>query len=899
MLSKAYDPKAVEDRIYKMWEESGAFMADNSSDKESFTISMPPPNATGQLHLGHAVMLALEDIFIRFNRMMGKEALWVPGTDHAAIATESVVIKKIQEEEKIPDPRAKLGREELIKRIMHFVDGSQDTIRSQVRKMGASCDWSRERYTLDPSLNRCVNEIFTKMYKDGLIYRGHRIVNWDPKMQTTVADDEVEYVERKEPYYTFQYGPFQISTSRPETKFGDKYVVVHPDDERYSKFKDGETFECEWINGKITATVIKDAKIIDPEMGTGCMTVTPWHDKADFDLAERHGLDKEQVIDYEGKLLSIAGEFAGMPIEEARPKVVEKLREKGLLVKIDEDYVHNVALNYRGKGMIEPQIMEQWFIDVNKEVIPWKDKHMSLKEVMQDVIHSGDIKIIPNRFDKVYFHWIDNLRDWCISRQIWWGHRIPVWYKEGSDNVEMHVGVTPPEGDGWEQDPDTLDTWFSSGLWTWSTLVDPKLADDHSLSLEDLLEKSPDFKKFHSTNVMETGYDILFFWVARMILMTTYATGQIPFDTVYLHGMVRTREGKKMSKSDPSTCIDPLEIIPEFGADALRMSMIVGQSPGNDFRLYKEKIAGYRNFVNKLWNASRFVLMKCEEEGIDVHKVSGPGIRNPESGEMSLADRALDSSLEKLIQDATKGLNDYRLSEIGEQLYSFIWDYFCDWYLELSKGEANINMLVGAMRTFLILLHPYCPFVTEELWDQFKFEKSEGMLILQPWPSHSDRARLDPAAEKEFQTIIDVVSAIRRTRSEYNVNQSKKIDVILVSGSDSLLEGQSENIKRLGRVGNLTIQSGKFEGEHAASVFTKDVEVHVPLEGVIDVEKEKKRLADEKAQLEKFLGGVQGKLDNKKFMESAPEEVVTKERQKEEDAGEKLKKVEEKLATLS
>ncbi|MBU2213927.1 class I tRNA ligase family protein, partial [Patescibacteria group bacterium] len=370
MLPKTYDPKAVEDRIYAMWEESGAFKADAKSDKESFTVSMPPPNATGQLHLGHSVMLALEDIFIRFARAQGKEALWLPGTDHAAIATESVVIKKIQAEEGIPDPRAKLGRKELIKRIAHFVDESQDTIRSQVRKMGSSCDWSRERYTMDPSLNRCVNEVFTKMYKDGLIYRGHRIVNWDPKMQTTVSDDEIEYVEEKAPFYTFQYGPFQIGTSRPETKFGDKYVVMHPDDPRYEKYENGDQFECEWINGKITATIIKD-KVIDPEFGTGCMTITPWHDHTDFDLAERHELDKEQIIDFEGKLLPIAEEFAGMPIEEARTKIVEKLDKKGLLVGVDENYVHRIAVSYRGKGKVEPQIKEQWFIDVNKKVVPW------------------------------------------------------------------------------------------------------------------------------------------------------------------------------------------------------------------------------------------------------------------------------------------------------------------------------------------------------------------------------------------------------------------------------------------------------------------------------------------------------------------------------------------------
>ncbi len=529
MLPKAYDPSATEDRIYQLWEQSGAFIADATSAKEPFAVSMPPPNATGNLHLGHAVMLALEDIFIRFARMRGKEVLWVPGTDHAAIATESVVIKQIQKEEKIPNPRAKLGREELVRRITEFVSRSRGTIRGQIRKMGSSCDWSRERYTLDPALNRCVSEVFLKMYRDGLIYRGHRIVNWDPKLQTTVSDDEIVYEERTEPFYTFQYGPFQISTSRPETKFGDKYVVMHPDDERYAMYKHGDTFTAEWINGPVKATIIKD-KAVDPTFGTGVMTVTPWHDAVDFEIAERHRLDKEQIIGFDGKLLPIAGEFAGMRIEDARPKIVEKLTEKGLLVKTDEKYLHSIALSQRGKGMIEPQIKEQWFIDVNKRVVQWKRKEWSLKEVMQDVVKTGEIKIIPERFEKTYFHWIDNLRDWCISRQIWWGHRIPVWYRESANGVDIHVGVEPPDeiinnksqsgfptrdpgnnardvddNAGWQQDPDTLDTWFSSAMWTWSTLVDPQLALDKGLTLEEILLQSPDFLKFHPTQVMETG----------------------------------------------------------------------------------------------------------------------------------------------------------------------------------------------------------------------------------------------------------------------------------------------------------------------------------------------------------------------------------------------------------
>ena len=442
MLDKAYDPKAVEDRIYKMWEDGGAFKADVTSKKEAFTISMPPPNATGQLHLGHAVMLALEDIFIRFARMQGKEALWVPGTDHAAIATENVVIKLLKEQG-MKDPRKELGREALISKIADFVAQSQGTIRSQIRKMGSSCDWSRERYTFEPALNRCVNEVFKKMYDDGLVYRGHRIVNWDPKLQTTVSDDELVYVEEKAPFYTFQYGPFQIGTSRPETKFGDKYVVMHPDDERYAQYKHGDTFEAEWINGPVRATVIKDTAV-DPAFGTGVMTITPWHDTADFEIAERHGLEKEQVIDYTGKLLPIAEEFAGMKIEDARPLIVEKLRAKGLVTKEDLNYVHNKATNQRGGGTIEPQIKLQWFIDVNKEVVQWKGQQMSLKQVMHDVVDQGDIAIIPERFSKTYFHWIDNLRDWCISRQIYWGHRIPVWYR----GDETYTGAKAPEGKG-------------------------------------------------------------------------------------------------------------------------------------------------------------------------------------------------------------------------------------------------------------------------------------------------------------------------------------------------------------------------------------------------------------------------------------------------------------------
>ncbi len=901
MLEKAYDPKATEDRIYAQWEDSGAFKADAKSAKESFTVSMPPPNATGQLHLGHAVMLALEDIFIRFARMRGKEALWVPGTDHAAIATEAVVIKNLQKEG-MRDPRKQLGREKLLEKIREFVETSKSTIRGQVRKMGSSCDWTREAYTMEPALSRCVNEVFAAMYRDALIYRGHRIVNWDPKMQTTVSDDEIVYEERKEAFYTFTYGPFEISTSRPETKFGDKYVVMHPDDKRYAKYKHGDTFEAEWINGPVKATIIKD-KAVDPEFGTGVMTITPWHDHTDFEIAERQKLEKEQVIGFDGKLLPIAGEFEGMPILEARPKIVEKLKQKGLLVGVKEDYVHNVALSQRGKGMIEPQIKEQWFIDVNKRVVHWKRKQWSLKEVMQEVVKTGLIRIVPDRFEKTYFHWIDNLRDWCISRQIWWGHRVPVWYRTDGNAVDQHVGHVPPEGDGWIQDSDTLDTWFSSALWTWSTLVEKDLAADPDLTLQQILLRSPDFRKFHPTDVMETGYDILFFWVARMILMTTYVTGpiaeleygQVPFDTVYLHGLIRTRDGRKMSKSDPETMIDPLDMIAKYGADALRMSMIVGQSPGADSRLYEEKIAGYRNFVNKLWNASRFVLLECEKAGIDPKDVAAGSHAGKE---MSIADRALASGLQSLIDDVTKGLAEYRLSEVGERLYAFVWEFFCDWYLELSKGtEKNLPMLVDALRTIVTLLHPYCPFVTEALWTQIK-PKDAGMLIKQEWPVANGDLR-DRDAEKHLRLVIDAVTAIRRLRTEQSVEPGKEVTVTIVTKEyPKLFDAQAEHIRRLGKVGSLTIATSAKGLKDTASAILADAEVHLSLEGLVDKDAEKAKLTKEKADLERYAGSIEGKLKNKAFVERAPVELVTSEKEKLAATKEKLSKIEQRLKSL-
>lgn len=747
-----YDPSTTENRMSALWEEKSAFTADVSSSKEPYVISMPPPNATGELHIGHALFLTIQDVLIRTARLQGKEALWVPGTDHAAIATESVVIRNLQKEG-IKDPRRELGRDKLVAAIAEYVEQSRGTIRAQIRQMGASADWSRERYTLEPALNRCVNEVFKLMYDDGLIYRGHRIVNWDPKLQTTVSDDEIEWQTEKTPLYTLQYGPFAITTARPETKFGDKYVVMHPDDARYSEYPHGQKIELEWINGPVTATVIKDTAV-DPTFGTGVMTITPWHDAIDFDIAQRHELDREQIIDFEGRLLPSAGEFAGLRIDEARPKIIERLREKGLLVHMDENYTHNVATNSRGKGKIEPQIKLQWFVDVNKPAVTWQGKKMSLKAVMQNAVRGGDITIKPARFEKLYFHWIDNLRDWCISRQIWWGHRIPVWYK----GDETYVGHTLPEGEGWSQDPDTLDTWFSSALWTWSTLVDKDKALDPAIAFRDVLEQSPDFKRFHPTTVMETGYDIIFFWVARMILMTTYATGQIPFHTVFLHGLVTAKTGKKMSKSDPSSIIDPRDMIEKYGADALRFGLMYQMSYGAQAIKFDETaVKAARNFANKLWNLGRLLSSLPERE------------------EETPADHWITWRLNHTAALVTQSVQEYHFGEAAQTLHRFVWQDFADWYVEILKTTGSTTVARNVYRTMLVLLHPFMPHITEALWQMYY---QEGLLATQSWVA-GDAEGIVGIDVEQLERFKDVVSTVRSARTLLGIRPASTVDVAL------------------------------------------------------------------------------------------------------------------------
>lgn len=854
-LPKVYEASQYESDIYALWEKSGVFTADPASGKEHFSISMPPPNETGTLHIGHALFITLQDIMARHARQQGKDVLWLPGTDHAALPVNALIEKQLSDEG--IDKHA-IGREAFMERTREFVGNSRDTINSQIRAMGASVDWTRSRYTLDSSLNRSVSEVFVKMYNDGLIYRGHRIVNWDPNLETNVSDDEVVHKEEQGKFYTFKYGPFEIGTARPETKFGDKYVVMHPDDKRYKEYKHGDTFEAEWINGPITATIIKD-EAADPEFGTGVMTITPWHSQLDFEIAERHDLDREQIIDFHGKLLPIAQEFEGMYITEARDKIVEKLDKKGLLVNVDDNYVHNIALNERGKGQIEPQIRLQWFIDVNKPVVEWKGKKRSLKETMQAVVRDKDIDIIPERFEKIYFHWIDNLRDWCVSRQIWWGHRIPVWYRQDTDGrEETYVGTQPPtdQSEGWhewQQDPDTLDTWFSSALWTWSTLINPELANDYSLSLEELLECSPDFKAYHPTSVMETGWDILFFWVARMILATTYTTGQVPFEKVYLHGLVRTEDGKKMSKSNPDTIIDPLEVIPEYGTDALRFALIQGMSAGNDQRLGRSKIIANRNFSNKIWNIARYI------EG-----VIGDDASREDAKPKSAADHWILHKLRTSQDRISADLDNFRFSEAYDTLYHFLWDDLADWYIEASKAEPNKPLLAYLLESVLVLAHPFAPFLTETVWQTLAWEKDD-VLAARQLQKIIDSDGKQAAAFEEIQAIITEIRFIQKALQVSNRT--------LYHTSSDRLRDNADIISRLARLKAVSeVEDGS--GLHLTSTkHNAWLDIDSSAAEAYVSELEGKRTAQER-----IIKQLEGRLANKSYVDGAPEKVVNQTR---------------------
>jgi valyl-tRNA synthetase len=714
-LLKPYDPSTTEDRISTLWEESGFFNPDvciekgvTQADAKPFSIVLPPPNVTGTLHIGHAAMLVIEDIMVRFARMQGHRTLWIPGTDHAAIATQSKV-EKIIEKEGIR--KNDLGRDEFLKRVDAFAKDSHDTIVSQIKKMGASIDWSREAFTLDEKRTVAVRTAFKKMYDDGLIYRGHRIVNWDPKGQTVISDDEVVHEERKAKLYTFKYSkdfPISISTTRPETKVGDTAVAVNPNDERYAQYI-GKEYDVVFCGVPLHIKIVAD-DAVEKEFGTGALGVTPAHSQIDADIATRHNLPTKQVINEFAKMMVGGENLLGKKTTDARTLIIEWLTSEGLLEK-EEDVTQNISTAERTGGIIEPLPKLQWFINVNK---PIKDRdNKTLKELMLEPIKDGKITILPDRFERVYYNWVENLRDWCISRQIWYGHRIPVWYK----GDEIYCGIEAPDGNDWEQDSDTLDTWFSSGLWTFSTLGWP--------------EKTKDLETYHPTTVLETGYDIIFFWVARMILMSQYLIGEIPFETVYLHGLVRDAQGRKMSKS-LGNIIDPLDVSQKYGADAVRMSLIMGTGPGNDSKMSEDKIKAYKNFANKLWNITRFVLSSTE--GI---------VYDPNFPEHTEADRALFVERNEIIQAITKEMGEYKFYLAGDKIYQYTWARFADVIIEDSKAilggtdihakNSRAQFLLDTLAKVIITLHPFMPFVTEELWSLLPI-KDKKLLLVTAWP---------------------------------------------------------------------------------------------------------------------------------------------------------------------
>lgn len=700
---KPYQPQETETRIYDAWEESGYFNPDNlpaRKDGKPYTIVMPPPNANGNLHAGHALFIALEDILTRFKRMRGFKALWIPGADHAGFETQVVYEKKLEKEGR---SRFSMDPKDLYREILAFTLENKKNMEAQVRMLGASCDWSREKFTLDPDVVEEVQRTFVKMFADGLIYRGKRTVNWCPKHQTSLSDVETASVEETSPLYYFTYGPFTIATARPETKFGDKYVVMHPDDARYAKWKHGEELEVEWINGKVKATVIKDP-VIDREFGTGVMTITPAHDTTDFEIAKRHTLPYEQIIDFRGKLLPIAGEFAGMKILEAREKVVQTLAAKGLLAKTDEKYTHVVKRCYKCNTLIEPQVKDQWFV-----------KMAPLAQMAIESVNRGETKFVPDNFEKIFRYWMENTLDWNISRQIVWGIPIPAWFKNrGTPEEEAVAGMEKPRGDGWEQDTDTFDTWFSSGQW-------PLLVTG--------FPKEKDFKTYYPTDVMETGHDLIFKWVPRMVIFGLYLGKKAPFHTVYLHGLVNDPAGKKMSKSKGNV-INPLDLTAKFGADALRMGLVVGNTPGQDLALREDKIKGYKHFANKLWNIARFVLENTKNA--DPH------------ASLTDADAALKKSFDALAKDVTLDIEEYRIYLAAEKLYHYVWHEFADKILEESKpilagDDAGAKasrqaLLLALLDGSLRLLHPFMPFVTEEIYQSMP-TKDADFLMVASWPS--------------------------------------------------------------------------------------------------------------------------------------------------------------------
>lgn len=883
-IPTAYNPQKVEGKIYKTWEQSGYFNPDKlpkrKNGKKTFSIAMPPPNATGVLHMGHAMMLAIQDAQVRHHRMKGEKTLWIPGTDHASIATQNVVEKLLLKQ---GIKKEDLGREKFLKEVNRFVAKSKKTIKNQVKKMGSSCDWSRERYTLDEGLSEAVATVFVKMHKDGLIYKGWRMVNWCPRCVSTLADDEVNYKEVNGNLYYIKYlikegGFLTVATTRPETLLGDTALMVNPQDERYKEYV-GKISQMPLTKREIS--VFAD-EYVDISFGTGVLKITPGHDPNDFKLGKKHKLDMIDIFNDRGKVDEKSAEYynfkkySGMDRFEARKQIVEDLRSEGLLIKI-EPHKHNVGHCYRCDTVIEPKVSQQWFVAVNKKLNSPAGGGKSLKQKAVETVKSGKIKIIPDRFNKTYFHWMNNLDDWCISRQIWFGHRLPVYYCQECE-CEM-VETKKPEqcfkcqSKKIKQDENTLDTWFSSGLWTFSTLGWP--------------QKTKDLSAYHPTSLMETGYDILFFWVARMIIMSEYALNAIPFKTVYLHGLVRDKDGVKMSKS-LGNVIDPLEMSEKYGADATRLSLIIGNSPGNDLKLSEEKIASFRNFSNKIWNISRYAILNAKRKKIDAKK-------------LTIADKWIIAKLQILEQEIKDYYDNIELSPAGEKLREFIWGDLADWYIEISKAQKS-DVLNYVLKNILILAHPLIPFLTEHIWEVAGFKKNEkDLLMIQTYPISIGRQTEKnlkinvKKSEQEFELIKNIIIAARNIKQEYKVEPRQKVSATIYSKNNKIIKESREGISLLAGLSELNIAPSGKKPVDSAQAIGKGFSLYIPLSGLIDKEKETIRFKKELEESLKYKESLSQKLNNEEFIKKAPSQIIAQIKAKFDEQEKKIKELETRI----
>ena len=874
-LEKNYNPAQIEQKWYDNWVENKYFHAEVNRSKKPFTIVMPPPNITGQLHMGHALDNTMQDIIIRYKRMAGYEALWLPGTDHASIATEAKIVEKMREE---GIDKEDIGRDKFLERAWEWKKQYGGRIVSQLKKIGSSCDWDRERFTMDEGCNKAVKEVFVNLYNKGQIYRGERIINWCPKCLTSISDAEVEYEDQAGHFWHLRYqlsdgsGYINLATTRPETLLGDTAVAVNPNDDRY-KDMIGKTVILPIVHREIP--IIAD-EYVEMDFGTGVVKITPAHDPNDFEVGLRHNLEIINVMTDDAKIVDEYEKYAGMDRYEARKAIVADLEAEGALIKI-EDYSHNVGTCYRCHTTVEPRVSKQWFVKMEE-----------LAKPAIEAVKNGDTKFVPPHFDKTYYHWLENIRDWCISRQLWWGHRIPAFYCDDCGELVVTKEDTctcPKCGKEMRQDPDTLDTWFSSALWPFSTLGWP--------------EKTEEMEYFYPTNTLVTGYDIIPFWVIRMVFSGLEHTGKTPFDTVLIHGLVRDSQGRKMSKS-LGNGIDPLEVIEKYGADALRFTLITGNAPGNDMRFYYERVEASRNFANKVWNASRFIMMNMPEKGIS----------SVDESTLTDADKWILSKVNDLVKDVTENLEKYELGIAASKLYDFIWEEFCDWYIEMVKPRlysednktkaAALYTLNEVLITSLKLLHPYMPFVTEEIFTTL--QDKEASIMVSEWPVY-DEARSFKTEEESVEVIKEAVRSIRNLRSGMNVPPSRKAKVYVVSESEKIRKIFEEGrvfFETLSYSNEMIVQSDKMGiEEDAVATVIPDATIYIPFAELVDVEKEIERLKREQTKLEKELARVNGMLANPNFVNKAPEAKINEEKEKQEKYNQMMAQVNERLAQLT